>query len=206
MAVAPPGLVQVLVPPGVEPGGLFTIQTPSGDMLQVTCPPGASAGQQIQVAVPARAGSESAPPVPAQIDRSAASARATSPSIPPRPPSAVPATAADLQMALDKLGASIQGFIFHAMHKPTLARSDGRSMMSGALRDAMVGDGRSNKAYTMTYTEEVRDLQGTLLATIRCSCDDVLASQIFCRAGSAQIVAADGSTIASVKTTIAGAE
>ena len=84
-------------------------------------------------------------------------------------------------MARDKLGASIQGFIFHAMHKPTLARD------------------------TMTYTEEVRDLQGTLLATIRCSCDDVLGAG-YARAGSAQIVAADGSTIASVKTTIAGAE
>ena len=199
--------MRAVVPPGVEPGGLFTIQTPSGDMLQVTCPPGASAGQQIQVAVPARAGSESAPPVPAQIDRSAASARATSPRTPPPPPSAVPATAADLQMALDKLGASIQGFIFHAMHKPTVARSDGRSMMAGALRDAYEAGTLRNKAYTMTYTEEVRDLRGTLLATIRCSCDDVLPnlpSEIFCRVGTAQIVAADGSTIASVKTTIRG--
>ena len=47
----------VVVPPGVEPGGLFQIQTPSGDVLQVTCPPGASAGQQIPVGVPAPPGS-----------------------------------------------------------------------------------------------------------------------------------------------------
>ena len=59
----------VVVPPGVEPGSLFQIQTPSGDMLQVTCPPGASAGQQIPVVVPARAGSEAAPLVPAQMER-----------------------------------------------------------------------------------------------------------------------------------------
>ena len=95
-------------------------------------------------------------------------------------------------MALDKLGASIQGFIFHAMHKPTVARSDGRSMMAGALRDAYEAGTLRNKAYTTTYTEEVRDLRGTLLA------------EIFCRVGTAQIVAADGSTIASVKTTIRG--
>ena len=60
---------RVVVPPGVEPGGLFQIQTPSGDVLQVTCPPGASAGQRIPVVVPARAGSEAAPPVPAQMER-----------------------------------------------------------------------------------------------------------------------------------------
>ena len=58
----------VVVPPGVEPGGLFQIQTPSGDMLLVTCPPGASAGQRIQVAVQAPPGSEAAPPVPAQME------------------------------------------------------------------------------------------------------------------------------------------
>ena len=234
---APPGSVEVVVPPGVEPGDLFQIQTPSGDMLQVTCPPGASAGQQIPVVVPARAGSEAAAPVPAQMERVPppphAHARAhahvrpslkaavgsiqtaqhferklhlirdgkhapppaempptempPTPPPPPPPPPPLPcvtasrtpataATAADLQMARDKLGASIQGFIFHAMHKPTLARD------------------------TMTYTEEVRDLQGTRLAIIRCS------AQMGAGAGSAQIVAADGSTIASVKTTSAGAE
>ena len=59
----------VVVPPGVEPGDLFQIQTTRGDVLQVTCPPGASAGQQIPVVVPARAGSEAAPPVPAQMER-----------------------------------------------------------------------------------------------------------------------------------------
>ena len=60
---------EVVVPPGVEPGGFLQIQTPGGDMLQVTCPPGASAGQRIPVVVPARAGSEAAPPVPAQMER-----------------------------------------------------------------------------------------------------------------------------------------
>ena len=59
----------VVVPPGVEPGDLFQIQTPSGDVLQVTCPPEASAGQRIQVAVQAPPGSEAAPPVPAQMER-----------------------------------------------------------------------------------------------------------------------------------------
>ena len=60
---------RVVVPPGVEPGGLFQIQTPSGDVLQVTCPPEASAGQRIQVAIQAPPGSEAAPPVPAQMER-----------------------------------------------------------------------------------------------------------------------------------------
>ena len=64
---------EVVVPPGVEPGGFLQIQTPGGDMLQVTCPPGASAGQRIPVVVPARAGSEAAPPVPAQMERMQAS-------------------------------------------------------------------------------------------------------------------------------------
>ena len=59
----------VVVPPGVAPGGLFQIQTPSSDVVEVTCPPGASAGQRIPVVVPARAGSEAAPPVPAQMER-----------------------------------------------------------------------------------------------------------------------------------------
>ena len=58
------GQMTVIVPPGVEPGGLFQIQTPSGGMFQVTCPPGAAAGQQIQVAVPAQPDQPLAPEGP----------------------------------------------------------------------------------------------------------------------------------------------
>lgn len=58
------GQMTVIVPPGVEPGGLFQIQTPSGGVFQVTCPPGAAAGQQIQVAVPAQPDQPLAPEGP----------------------------------------------------------------------------------------------------------------------------------------------
>ena len=54
----------VIVPLGVEPGDFFQIQTPSGGMFQVTCPPGAAAVQQIQVAVPAQPDQRLAPEGP----------------------------------------------------------------------------------------------------------------------------------------------
>ena len=45
--------MMVVVPTGVAPGGMFDVQTPSGQMMSVTCPPGVAEGQQIQISVPA---------------------------------------------------------------------------------------------------------------------------------------------------------
>ena len=45
--------MMVVVPTGVAPGGMFNVQTPSGQMMSVTCPPGVAEGQQIQISVPA---------------------------------------------------------------------------------------------------------------------------------------------------------
>ena len=46
-------MLAVVVPDGVTPGGVFHIQTPSGQTMAVTCPQDATAGSQIQVVVAA---------------------------------------------------------------------------------------------------------------------------------------------------------
>ena len=45
-------MMQVQVPPGVAPGGVFVVATPSGGQVQVTVPHGVQAGGVMQVQVP----------------------------------------------------------------------------------------------------------------------------------------------------------
>ena len=45
-------VMAVVVPDGVQPGGMFHIQTPTGQTMAVACPAGVTPGQQIQVMAP----------------------------------------------------------------------------------------------------------------------------------------------------------
>lgn len=45
--------MQVTVPAGIGPGDAFTIGTPDGQQMQVTCPPNSGAGQVLAISVPA---------------------------------------------------------------------------------------------------------------------------------------------------------
>lgn len=51
-AVAQPAQMQVTVPAGIGPGMMFMVNTPAGQMMQITCPDGVTAGGQVMVAVP----------------------------------------------------------------------------------------------------------------------------------------------------------
>ena len=48
--------MMVEVPTGVAPGGMFNVQTPSGQMMSVTCPPGVAEGEQISLPAPSDVG------------------------------------------------------------------------------------------------------------------------------------------------------
>ena len=52
-AVTPGQSFNIVVPPGVAPGGTFPVQTPSGQTMAVAVPMGVSPGQTIQVQMPA---------------------------------------------------------------------------------------------------------------------------------------------------------
>ena len=144
-------MLAVVVPDGVTPGGVFHIQTPSGQTMAVTCPQDATAGSQIQVVVAA--------PTAAGV--------------------------ADPAWALSTLGTSIEGFVFDSPGMADIARGDGKtSSMFGAQA----------QFYVFTATQRVLDLQGNLIATVNISSNNVSTGHI-----RALIVAADGTTIASVE-------
>jgi hypothetical protein len=50
-AISPgaPRFINVVVPPGVEPGSLLTVSTPEGQTIQITVPSGAYAGYEFKV-------------------------------------------------------------------------------------------------------------------------------------------------------------
>ena len=58
-------MMQVEVPPGMQPGQQMIVQAPNGTKVMVVLPPGLGPGQKFQVAIPAGGGPPGGPPPPA---------------------------------------------------------------------------------------------------------------------------------------------
>jgi hypothetical protein len=48
-AVPEPGILNVVVPPGVQPGSVITVATPKGDQIEATVPGGVGPGQEFKI-------------------------------------------------------------------------------------------------------------------------------------------------------------
>ena len=139
--------LSVTVPDGIKAGGLFLVSTPTGEMVQVTCPAGAAAGQIIRVDVPTT-GSTAGGPAPSQRPRFGGmfSLRAQKPAASPQIPAVAPQAVASSVLEVE---------VVHGLAMPEAHPQSAAQLQQQEMLDAMdAGEEVAAKARPQRVTHQ----------------------------------------------------